>query len=122
MCHAIAAILSAISCALGDPHRAARRSDGAAAQSNRCFCYRATWPCRSSEIAGKIFGLPRYGSRERPRNRKIPQAIFCRAAIHEILLNDLVGAGEEELQHVEAERLGGLTIHDQLELARSLNG
>jgi len=37
------------------------------------------------------------------------------------LLDDLVGAGEDRWRHGEAERLGGLQVHDQLEPCRLLD-
>src|SRR5262249_22257258 len=43
------------------------------------------------------------------------------ADISQPLLDHLVGAGEQRGWHVEAERLGGLEIHDELEFSRRLN-
>jgi hypothetical protein len=39
-----------------------------------------------------------------------------------LLFDHLVGAGDERRRHVEAERLGGLEIDDELEVGRRLNG
>ena len=38
-----------------------------------------------------------------------------------ILLDDLVGAGEDRRRHSEVERFGGFEVHDQLECRRLLD-
>src|SRR5215831_16731205 len=38
------------------------------------------------------------------------------------LFDDLIGAGEQRLRHVKAERLGGLKVEHQLEFGRQLYG
>jgi len=52
---------------------------------------------------------------------KVPTRDSCIAA-KSFLFDHLVGDGEQGGRHGEAERLGGLTINDEFELCRQLDG
>jgi hypothetical protein len=68
---------------------------------------------------------PKADIAERDRNvRFVPKAdiLHCRKnAVIRDLLDYLVGAGEQRVRHIEAERLGCLKIDDQLILGRGLH-
>ena len=43
------------------------------------------------------------------------------SALRDFLLDDLVGAQQNRLRHRKSKRLGGLEVHDHLELGRKLH-
>src|SRR5712672_3361275 len=52
--------------------------------------------------------------------RKVPTTDSCTAA--KLIVDHLVGQREQRVRHGEAERIRGLTINDEFELRRQLDG